>query len=582
MFKTYDICLPNKKWKKYTVSLYSSLSDFIDKVGKEHNFNSENYSLIHRGNELDKSRHFQTYSNIPNNGRIEFISKSPSLGDPNSVQSNILLKNEASTSSQNYLLKDSNAINLALVIEKSPNFNFEGKIQFKVSSSDTLWSILTTKRDDCHDPIFKRLAQYLISNFGSYKEYIPQVIYFRQIICGVKDLTDTTLQTLGVHDGSVRIKFKFVHQESILKENEEPLQQMPKGHIFPSKIVNASLLKSKYDKLYENKQSINISTYQSDFNNVLNEKTFNTKQDNLIHNDGHNFKTKTQNNLDGTYKKLKMTPDIPSTSFNYQQNPHNPDNLPRNNENQPAIIKSDNHKNNTPYNLDTKSFAKINVDNLFSSITLNNTNPPLDRKAFYYLMPLNKGLEKSTLASQAIPDEFFELTELDVRFMLSDLVKRRQDLENAPLKTREMMQLEAMNKMHRYPKCLVRLHLPKHNPMVVFEECDRVYIQAMFRSDETLSDLYNFVKESIPVLKIGQTSFYLFTAPPKHLLQNTNHITLFDANLYPSTIIHIGFNPGLKSVKNELNNTIKLPKYLAKDAELMMNDFFVELGTDKK
>lgn len=126
--------------------------------------------------------------------------------------------------------------------------------------------------------------------------------------------------------------------------------------------------------------------------------------------------------------------------------------------------------------------------------------------------------------NEEVPDDFFNLTVEDVKYLMADLRRRRQALENMPLQTRTLREAELQAKMEKYKTTVIRIFFP-----------GRLALQATFKSSETVSDIMAFVRKFI-LQRIGD--FYLFTAPPKTVLNP--EATLFVASLVPKAIVHFG------------------------------------------
>lgn len=98
-----------------------------------------------------------------------------------------------------------------------------------------------------------------------------------------------------------------------------------------------------------------------------------------------------------------------------------------------------------------------------------------------------------------IPDSFFDLTVNDVRSLLRDLKKQREGLDDAPLLTAKLRELEesnhVLNKMGRYKKAVIRIQFP-----------ERMVLQGIFNPTEQIKDVQDFVRT---YLKDDTIDFYL-------------------------------------------------------------------------
>ncbi|XP_028395293.1 tether containing UBX domain for GLUT4-like [Dendronephthya gigantea] len=131
--------------------------------------------------------------------------------------------------------------------------------------------------------------------------------------------------------------------------------------------------------------------------------------------------------------------------------------------------------------------------------------------------------ENVPVSSDEISDDFFEVTVDDLRLMLKDL-KNDRTVEK-PLMTTKMREEQEKSKIHKYNKVAIRIHFP-----------DRTVLQGFFSPQETVSDVISFVSEN---LHQRNTNFYLYTTPPKRILDKPN-LTLFEAKLFPTAIVHFG------------------------------------------
>uniref|UniRef100_A0A8D2N8S1 ASPSCR1 tether for SLC2A4, UBX domain containing n=1 Tax=Zonotrichia albicollis TaxID=44394 RepID=A0A8D2N8S1_ZONAL len=134
-------------------------------------------------------------------------------------------------------------------------------------------------------------------------------------------------------------------------------------------------------------------------------------------------------------------------------------------------------------------------------------------------------LEQLSDGPEELPDEFFEVTVDDVRKRLAQLQNERKRLEDAPLMTKSLRESQQKEKLERYPKVVVRVHFP-----------DRHVLQGCFHPTETVGILRDFVRSH---LANAELPFYLFVAPPRIILSDES-LTLFEANLFPTAVIHFG------------------------------------------
>ncbi|XP_053939568.1 tether containing UBX domain for GLUT4 isoform X2 [Cuculus canorus] len=146
----------------------------------------------------------------------------------------------------------------------------------------------------------------------------------------------------------------------------------------------------------------------------------------------------------------------------------------------------------------------------------------MEREPLVYHLDL---LETPPAGPEELPDEFFEVTVDDVRKRLAQLQSERKRLEEAPLMTKSFKEAQLKEKLERYPKVVLRVHFP-----------DRHVLQGFFRPTETVGVLRDFVRSH---LANADLPFYLFIAPPRTIL-NDETLTLFEAKLFPTAVIHFG------------------------------------------
>uniref|UniRef100_A0A182PSV6 UBX domain-containing protein n=1 Tax=Anopheles epiroticus TaxID=199890 RepID=A0A182PSV6_9DIPT len=125
-----------------------------------------------------------------------------------------------------------------------------------------------------------------------------------------------------------------------------------------------------------------------------------------------------------------------------------------------------------------------------------------------------------------VADSFFELTVPEMMQLYKQLQERVKSLEEAPLLTGELRELERnqqlLSSMGRYRQAVIRVQFP-----------DRHILQGVFQVYETVGHVVEFVRR---FLADPQQSFYLYTTPPKVVLQPT--VSLLDAGCFPQVLLH--------------------------------------------
>uniref|UniRef100_A0A1Q3F448 Putative tug ubiquitin-like domain protein n=1 Tax=Culex tarsalis TaxID=7177 RepID=A0A1Q3F448_CULTA len=137
-------------------------------------------------------------------------------------------------------------------------------------------------------------------------------------------------------------------------------------------------------------------------------------------------------------------------------------------------------------------------------------------------------VESAEQRSFELPDSFFDVTVADVRKMYVDLRNKVKDLDEAPLMTSELRQLEdskrVLNDLARFRVTVIRIRFP-----------DRHVLQGIFKLHETVADVRAFVAS---FLEEPNLNFHLFTTPPKQILDPES--TLVEAKCVPQALLHFG------------------------------------------
>ncbi|XP_049279076.1 tether containing UBX domain for GLUT4 [Anopheles funestus] len=130
-----------------------------------------------------------------------------------------------------------------------------------------------------------------------------------------------------------------------------------------------------------------------------------------------------------------------------------------------------------------------------------------------------------------VADSFFDLTVPEMMQLYKQLQDRVKSFEDAPLLTGELRELERnqqlLSNMNRYRQAVIRVQFP-----------DRHILQGVFQVYETVGHVVEFVRG---YLADTNQSFYLYTTPPKVVLQPT--VSLLDAGCFPQVLLHFSYNP---------------------------------------
>ncbi|XP_052262738.1 tether containing UBX domain for GLUT4-like [Dreissena polymorpha] len=150
---------------------------------------------------------------------------------------------------------------------------------------------------------------------------------------------------------------------------------------------------------------------------------------------------------------------------------------------------------------------------------------PCDRQTMVFNFEETVRLTDPTESNQDVPDEFFELTERDIRSLMSEKQRQLHELEDQPLMTSAMRKAHLEELYGKYERVVIRVQFH-----------DKLVLQGVFRPRETIFAVQKFVKDH---LEDKSLQFYLYTSPPKSVLKD-NTKTLIEAKLIPAALIYFG------------------------------------------
>lgn len=147
--------------------------------------------------------------------------------------------------------------------------------------------------------------------------------------------------------------------------------------------------------------------------------------------------------------------------------------------------------------------------------------------------------------AEELGDSFYEVTLEDAKYLAADYRRQREMLENRPLETGKLREARNQKMVERYPVAVIRVYFP-----------DRFVLQGTFQSEEQVADIMHFLRG---FLRNGNQEFYLYTSPPKHVLDPGT--TLTDANLVPASVVHFGgeLTPGTPLLRDEVLALVSTP-----------------------
>ncbi|KAL3875966.1 hypothetical protein ACJMK2_033860 [Sinanodonta woodiana] len=148
---------------------------------------------------------------------------------------------------------------------------------------------------------------------------------------------------------------------------------------------------------------------------------------------------------------------------------------------------------------------------------------PAERQTVVF--SLDENINRGEVGNEDLPDDFYEVTVEDVKKLMADIERKREEEQNQPLMTKALRQAQLEVKYSKYTKVVIRLQFP-----------DRLVLQGVFKPTETIFALQTFVKDH---LEEKSEPFYLYTAPPKNVLNDLSQ-TLLEAHLVPASVVYFG------------------------------------------
>jgi tether containing UBX domain for GLUT4 len=312
----------------------------------------------------------------------------------------------------------------------------------------------------------------------------PIMAYLNEQVVGLNQLENTTLKDLGLINGRgiIRFGFKNINRDEYDKIQEE----------FNLKLSKKLKLDQTFQKILEDQVKI-----------VEQESAPMMEQQETFEKPTTSFRAAVNINYENQVKPVKK----PVSNFGSISL-------------EPEPMMPTNEFLNFKFPEETKGKNLNNINELAEMEK--ESREACDRLAVFYNMEENR----NRIESADVPDDFFEHTHDDIKYMLNDL-KRIQN-EESVLMTKQMRELEQDKKAMKYSKVAIR---------ICFK--NRQVLQGLFRPKELVSTLYKFVKQSFTTSNNTKDDldFYLYTTPPKTEINDMKK-TLFEAKLCPATVVY--------------------------------------------
>ncbi|CAF3779493.1 unnamed protein product [Rotaria sp. Silwood1] len=152
---------------------------------------------------------------------------------------------------------------------------------------------------------------------------------------------------------------------------------------------------------------------------------------------------------------------------------------------------------------------------------------PCDRHPIAYdLTKTRTKRDNRNNPSEELPDSFYDLTADDLRSVLKDL--QQQSTTDNPLETRSMRDRLHSTHIIVYEQIAIRFVINNH-----------YILQGLFRPEEPISRLIDFIRTNLICRHIGEKDFYLYTSPPRIILSDLRK-PLSTYDLSPAAFVYMG------------------------------------------
>ncbi|KAG9473592.1 hypothetical protein GDO78_004079 [Eleutherodactylus coqui] len=465
-----SVLAPNGRRQTVKVTAGTPLLQVLEEVCKKQNFNPREYNLKFQRTVVDLSLQWR-FANLPNNAKLEMVSRS---------------QQRAGT--------ESTKVRVALQLEEG------ARLQDEFLCSQSLWEVLTH---------FSQTRVFLEDIApGS----VAVCIYMRDEVSGEQSLKQTTLQSLGLTSGSAIIRFVVRKHEPCMNRQTVILPDETKKC---TSVHKTELGSPPVTVKAVEKPAASPKEQHSRDTTKLDEPSLVKPADDGL----SSAKSIKQHNVTDIQPDLESDMPGPSsaqpqvTSFMpFQGGGHRLGGA-----NVPTEANMLTATAQEPFQSPGPSKPKKSKTD-----GEKNASGPIDRETLVCHLDLD---QKGSASTQELPDDFFEVTMDDVRRRFAELRSERKRLEEAPLMTKALREVQLKEKLERYPKVVLRIFFP-----------DRHILQGFFRVTETIGAMREFVSKH---LEEPEIPFYLFITPPRTELKDDT-LTLFQAQLFPAAVVHFG------------------------------------------
>ncbi|XP_054718694.1 tether containing UBX domain for GLUT4-like isoform X2 [Uloborus diversus] len=353
------------------------------------------------------------------------------------------------------------------------------RIMKDFAPSSTVWQVL----EQCSE---QRSDVLSLKNFGQ-----PVCVYMRQKLTG-EDLKSTTLRSLGLTRGTAILR--LMHRKADELEGQAHVSA-PLSKPVPEKLLNTLETQSTSQTLcHDSPVPENTSTEQK----TAFEKSVQCEKETLLNAINRSEKEDFPGSATTDVFVLNPTDGKEMTNCDSTEIPT---------------------KMSSP---EVSLRNELEEDMDINESTVDETCPKFDISERHCILYSLNDITETKKAD--LPDEFFELTINDVKYLMEEYKKARNEMENQPLLTRQQRERQFLQKLSYYRETVIRIYFP-----------EKLVLQAIFMSIETVQHVLDFVRT---FLDDDQLDFYLYITPPKQKLPSTK--TLLEAMLIPAAVVYFG------------------------------------------
>lgn len=493
---SFIVLCPNGRRETVRVTPNSSVLQILEEACKKRKINPEDFELCHYNRRLDLSLPVR-FSSLPNNAQLEL---------------------KPATKSRTECM-----VTVALQLESGE------RITKDFTPPTTIYDVL----ENC-----LRSESICLQEIGE-----PVCIYMRQKIVG-DAIKSTTLRSLGLTSGQAIIRLLYRKPETL---EDQAHVTSPLTATSPSEINEQDPTCVISPSISESTSEVDKENHPLESDPITVATTFKMgvwESDNYQHADTSMPEQIKQSHIGSGVMEQNSSyiadMDVDDNeSYLKQETWSSIDKIEERNS-----FLNEKETAHASENIETSPFDPKLAENYESELQ-DNTDEEIgeikyigDRHAVVYSLDDISSTKKADL-----PDEFFELTVNDAKYLMETYRKERTELENQPLLTKEQRDRQILEKLSTYNQTVIRIYFP-----------ERLVLQAVFNATETVQTIEEFIRG---YLTDKNLNFYLYITPPKEKLNPSK--TLLEVLLIPAAVIYFGCN-------------IQLPFYLMENLRNQLSD----------